>query len=180
MTLNLDKSSLNLFGDSAFFNAAYNETLRLLVRARHYMRDGGTADNASLPARAQQRFALESLRMTSRLTRLMAWLLAQRAAQKGHMSPAEALDDGFRLSTVAICLERNAEEAVLPAPLRELLDETYLLYVRLARIDDMLRQSAARHATTVATTQANALSRLENRLDNVASLQPDSGPTTSS
>jgi regulator of CtrA degradation len=165
MTKNIDKSSLNLFGDSAFFNGAYNETLRLLVRARHYMREGGTADNAALPAPAQQRFALESLRMTSRLTRLMAWLLAQRAHQKGHMSAEEALDDGFRLGTVAICLERHADEASLPAPLRELLEESYLLYVRMARIDDMLRQSQGKAVASAVPSSADVLLRLESRLD---------------
>lgn len=123
----------------AFFSGTYDEALDLARRARDYLAQRGEREAAALGAHAVLSFARESLRLTSRVTRMMAWLLAQRAMHRGEMSREEALDDGFRLDRTPLCFQRGDNEGELPAALRALLDESERLYRRLARLDAMMR-----------------------------------------
>ena len=127
-------------GVTAFFSGTYDEAMEMLVRTRDYLTAAGDKDCALLPAERQKIFAFESLRLTSRLTRIMAWLLAQRAVHKGQMSLDEALDEGFCLGKVPVCLEKGTDTAAMPEGLRALLDQSHRLYVRVSRLDDMVRR----------------------------------------
>ena len=126
-------------GATAFFSGTYDEAIEMLVQTRDYLTAAGDKDCALLAPERQKVFAFESLRLTSRLTRIMAWLLAQRAVHKGQMSIDEALDEGFCLRNVPVCVEKGADIAGMPEGLRALLERSYRLYVRVSRLDDMVR-----------------------------------------
>jgi regulator of CtrA degradation len=125
---------------TAFFSGTYDEAIDMLVQTRDYLTAAGEKDSALLSHDLQKAYAFESLRLTSRLTRVMAWLLAQRAVHKGQMTIDEALDEGFCLRNVAVCLEKGADNDGLPQGLRKLLDRSHSLYVRVSRLDDMVRR----------------------------------------
>ena len=127
-------------GATAFFSGTYDEAIDMLVRTRDYLAGAGDKDCARLPQDHQKVFAFESLRLTSRLTRIMAWLLAQRAVHKGQMSIDEAMDEGFCLRTVPVCMECGSDIAHMPEGLRKLLGQSHRLYVRVSRLDDMVRR----------------------------------------
>lgn len=127
-------------GATAFFSGTYDEAIDMLVQTRDYLTAAGEKDSALLSLDLQKAYAFESLRLTSRLTRVMAWLLAQRAVHKGQMTVDEALDEGFCLRNVAVCLEKGAGNEGLPQGLLKLLDRSHSLYVRVSRLDDMVRR----------------------------------------
>jgi regulator of CtrA degradation len=120
------------------------ETLGLLARARDYMSCAVPANqNGLLPAERLQ-ISCEALRVTARLSHVMAWLLAQKAVQAGEIS-AMAAAAAYRLSEDDLCLlEGGAERTVaLPEGLRELLDKSRALYVRVTRLDTLVQRAAA-------------------------------------
>lgn len=130
-----------------FFGKTYDETMSLLLASRDYLAAAQPADAAGLKPIDRLRVNCEAMRLTTRLTQIMAWLLAQRAVFAGEMGRAEAASDDFRLSADAICMAESEEAAtVLPARLRDLLEQSRKLYIRVARLDELNRRAAAERA----------------------------------
>ena len=121
-----------------FLDRAYNEAFDLLVEARDYFAYREPQERHVL--RIEQRLQLncEALRLTSRLTQIMAWLLVQKAVHAGEMSAIEAAADEHRLAGQYVCLVQSDPDTLpLPAHLQSLLDRSYLLYQRIGRLDAM-------------------------------------------
>lgn len=130
-----------------FFGKTYDETMSLLLASRDYLAAAQPADAIGLKPIDRLRVNCEAMRLTTRLTQIMAWLLAQRAVFAGEMGRMQAASDEFRLSADSVCMaDSEAAEHVLPARLRELLDESRRLYVRVARLDELSRRAAAEGA----------------------------------
>ncbi len=84
------------------------------------------------------------MRITCRMTQVMAWLFCQRAVQAGEMPMEWALSDQFALSGEAVCLDdRWTEDRRLPSAIRGLLDRSLRLYIRIGRLEDMLKRNLA-------------------------------------
>ncbi len=127
---------------SAFFDKTYEEALALLVEARNYIAYQETADLQPLDPETRLLATQETMRVTCRLTQSMAWLLGQRAAQTGEITPVEALSD-YAVGGQAVCLEdRFADDDRLPPAICALLDRTLSLYERVGRLDEMMREAA--------------------------------------
>ena len=127
--------------EMTLFTRTYDETLDLIVEARNYMvynRPAGrrtriTASNENL------RFSCEALRVTSRLTQVMAWLMLQRAVQDGEISAREACDEKNRLSGQSVCLDEGGiGDGEIPAGLQSLLSRSLSLYKRISRLEEMV------------------------------------------
>jgi regulator of CtrA degradation len=99
-------------------------------------------DRRALAVPEQLRLCSETMRMTARLTQIMAWLLCQRAVHAGELSRAEALSDQQVLTEVDVCMARDERQwHGLPDRLVALLDQSHRLYIRVARLDEMARRS---------------------------------------
>jgi regulator of CtrA degradation len=128
---------------SAFFNKTYDETLGLLVEVRDYVVEDEPVDRRQLAPGVGAKLSCEALRVTARLTQIMAWLLAQRAVHAGELSPEELVERNEALADIEICMAADEEEGLivgLPARFRELLDRSHRLYTRVARLDEMIRR----------------------------------------
>jgi regulator of CtrA degradation len=126
---------------TAFFGKTYGEAMGLLVEARDYVAHLEPSDRSRLAPAERLLLSAETLRLTARLTRIMAWLMAQRAVHAGEMSQDEALAGPDRLAQLQICM--NDVEDVgekVPPRLYDLLDRSRRLYVRVARLDDLARR----------------------------------------
>ena len=124
----------------AVFTHTYDETLEMIVEARNYMAYIRPREEKFEKGLPDLYFSCEALRVTSRLTQVMAWLMMQRAVQDGEISLAEALRDPNRLSGIDICLDAtSSDDARLPMGLRSLLDRSYRLYQRVSRLEEMVR-----------------------------------------
>jgi regulator of CtrA degradation len=130
-----------------FFGKTYDETMTLLVASRDYLANAQPADATGLKPIERLRVNCEAMRLTTRLTQIMAWLLAQRAVFEGEMTREMASSEEFRLAADDVCLaETETDTVVLPPRLCELLDESRRLYVRVARLDELTRRAAASSA----------------------------------
>ncbi len=126
-------------GEPAVFTRTYDETLNMIVEARNYMTHVEPRVRTSLSGSPNLRFSCEALRVTSRLTQVMAWLMFQRAVQDGEISAEEACREGNRLSGQDVCLDTTGgSDATLPPGLRSLLDRSYHLYQRVSRLERMV------------------------------------------
>ena len=127
---------------TAFFSKTYDEALDLVEAARSYLKVLEPIDRRSLPVPERLRLCSETMRMTARLTQIMAWLLSQRAVHAGEISRAEALSDQQVLTEVDVCMARDDQDwRGLPKRLVALLDKSHRLYIRVARLDELARRS---------------------------------------
>ena len=126
---------------TAFFGKTYGEAMDLLVEARDYLAHREPIDRQALMAIERLRFCGETMRLTARLTQIMAWLLAQRAVHAGELSQEEALADHDALAEHALCMDGGG--VAMPQRLASLLDRSHKLYVRVARLDDLARRQLA-------------------------------------
>ncbi len=115
----------------------YLEAMLLADEARSYF-DAGVAggDAARLDPFDRVLFSCESLKVTTRLMHVIAWLLTQRAVEAGEMSldsaraPARRL--GPRVESDKAALER------LPDGARTLVTATVDLFRRVERLDQSI------------------------------------------
>lgn len=127
---------------TAFFNKTYDETIGLLTEMRDYVAHDEARDRAGLNSADGARLCCASLRVTARLTQIMAWLLAQKAVHAGEISTGDLVERNSPLADIAICMDPEEEDeiAALPDHFRDLLDRSHRLYTRVARLDDMVRR----------------------------------------
>jgi len=122
-----------------FFGKTYGEAMSLLVEARDYLAHREPIDRGALAVQDRLRCCSETMRLTSRLTQVMAWLLAQRAVYEGEISLERALDGHSALAALDICM-RDEATGKLPQRLASLLERSRRLYIRVARLDELARR----------------------------------------
>lgn len=122
----------------AYFRGAYDEAMGLLVEARDYVQNDVMAfkyaDDPPDPVAMTQ----ETLRLTSRLTQVMAWLMAERAMHEGEIGEDEFIKDKYRVEGQHVCLKRAIDDMKddMPDGLNDLMDRSYSLYRRVMRLDE--------------------------------------------
>lgn len=127
---------------TTFFGKTYAEAMELLVEARDYLAHREPIDRAGLVPIERLRFCGETMRLTARLTQIMAWLLAQRAVHAGELTQQEALGEHGALAQHQVCMEGEGL-GPMPQRLASLLDRSQHLYVRVARLDELARRQFA-------------------------------------
>jgi regulator of CtrA degradation len=129
-------------GSPVYFDRTYRETMTLLVETRDYMRFREPADRGAMPDDHRLAVNCEALRVTSRLTHIMAWLLIQKAVHAGEMTAAEAAAADHRLAGQSVCRERVVAGGVaMPPMLEHLLERSYQLYARVERLDALVARA---------------------------------------
>ncbi len=136
MTDEREKKSQDPAATPLYFNGTYAEAFDLLVEARNYVERHVPAFRYSENPPDAIVMTKETMRLTSRLTQVMAWLMAQRAVQEGEIDEAELVEDKYRLEGHEVCLKRTIEDMDdLPDGLSDLMDRSYELYKRIMRLD---------------------------------------------
>ncbi|MZR32175.1 DUF1465 family protein [Sneathiella litorea] len=133
-----DDEGTKVRSETIFFTRTYDETLDLVKEARSYLDGPGQAVARTMSAEASFGYAAETLRLTTRLTESMSWLLFQRALQEGEITLEESQEDECHLQHMDVCLadEPSCDLNLLPEELRSLLDRSERLYQRLVRLDE--------------------------------------------
>lgn len=125
-----------------FFGKTYDEAMTLLVAARDYVAHVQAAGGKDFAPQFRAVVHCETMRLTARLSQIMAWLLAQKAVHTGEITREMAAGEQFRLSGATVCTaETDVTIPDLPPRLRELLEQSRRLYVRVARLDDLVRRA---------------------------------------
>jgi regulator of CtrA degradation len=128
-----------------FRNPAYNEALDLLSEAHTYISYRQALDESKLRPRQRLLMSYETMRLTARLTQIMAWLMMQRAMQQGDMSRDETgFEPEIEVSSDILSLDaREEEENELPRGLKYLMEKSHNLYVRIQRIEEQFKEQAS-------------------------------------
>jgi regulator of CtrA degradation len=130
--------------ETAFYDRTYDEAFAMTVEARDYVADGMAADRDSVAFGVRGVFDCEALRLTTRLSQVMAWLLVQRAVYAGEISIGELRDESHRLGGRDVCFDNDIELLEsMPPRFRSLLERSLKLYQRIARLDEMVARDAS-------------------------------------
>ena len=119
---------------SRLISALYTEAMLLADEARSYFDDAGRDERQSLDPFARVGFACESLKVTTRIMHIVAWLLTQRAIESGEIGFGEGRRPERRLGHA-----QDSDPAVvdqLPDSARRLINASADLYARIKRIDE--------------------------------------------
>lgn len=114
-------------------DSLYVEAMLLADEARGYFDEGGRAEREALDPLTRVTFSCESLKVTTRLMHIIAWLLTQRAVSAGELRARDALDPSRRLGDAPVT--EAAVLAALPAQAQALIAASADLHRRVARLD---------------------------------------------
>ncbi|MCJ8192025.1 DUF1465 family protein [Sphingomicrobium aestuariivivum] len=137
----MSESSEQTIGDEAslritprLVDALYNEAMLLADEARAYFDAEGRRDRAELPAGERVGFACESLKVTTRIMHIVAWLLTQKAVESGEIARGASAVQDRRLGHA----NPPDEELLpgLPEPAQRLISDSADLYARVKRLDE--------------------------------------------
>jgi len=112
----------------------YTEAMLLADEARSYFDDAGHKERDELDPFTRVTFACESLKVTTRIMHIVAWLLTQRAIESGEIHYAEGRRPERRLGNA----QDSDLETVsrLPAAAQRLVSASTDLYLRVKRLDE--------------------------------------------
>ena len=132
----------------AFLDRTYDEALALTYAARGCIAAGLAAPLNGAPTASAFAASIESMRLTARITQIMAWCLAQKAIFAGELERDAATVEKFALGARTLCLggSESASDEWLSKPLRNLLAQSHALYVRVMRLDELMHREIAGHA----------------------------------
>jgi regulator of CtrA degradation len=125
---------------SRLIDSLYTEAMLMADEARSYFDEAGRGDRATLEPFARVGFACESLRVTTRIMHIVAWLLTQRAIESGEIP----MRDGRRRET-RLGHAQGSDPAVivqLPEAAQRLINASAELYARVQRIDESSVEAA--------------------------------------
>lgn len=112
----------------------YTEAMVLADEARAYFDQAGRDDRALLDPFVRVNFACESLKVTTRIMHIVAWLLTQRAIESG-----EIPERGGRRPERRLGHAQDSDPGVvvqLPESAQQLINASADLYARVRRLDE--------------------------------------------
>jgi regulator of CtrA degradation len=119
---------------SRLIDSLYTEAMLLADEARSYFDDAGRDERSMLEPSARVGFACESLKVTTRIMHIVAWLLTQRAIESGEIPLRDGRRPERRLGHAQDSDPGIVEQ--LPPSARQLIQASAELYARVKRIDE--------------------------------------------
>ena len=119
---------------SRLIDSLYTEAMLLADEARSYFDYAGRDERSMLEPFARVGFACESLKVTTRIMHIVAWLLTQRAIESGEI-PGHA----GRRAERRLGHAQDSDPAVvatLPPSAQRLIGASADLYARVQRLDE--------------------------------------------
>ena len=120
-------------------DSLYTEAMLLADEARSYFDDAGRDERSMLEPAARVGFACESLKVTTRIMHIVAWLLTQRAIESGEIPLRDGRRPERRLGNAQDSDPTVVEQ--LPQSARQLIQASAELYARVKRIDEGSQES---------------------------------------
>jgi regulator of CtrA degradation len=119
---------------SRLIDSLYTEAMLLADEARSYFDDAGRDERQTLEPFARVGFACESLKVTTRIMHIVAWLLTQRAVETGEIKGSDGRRPERRLGHANDCDQAIVDQ--LPETARRLINASADLYARVKRLDE--------------------------------------------
>ena len=115
-------------------DSLYTEAMLLADEARAYFDESGRDDRQRLEPFARVGFACESLKVTTRIMHIVAWLLTQKAVESGEIKSADGRRPERRLGHA-----NDSDPQIvgqLPEAAQRLINASTDLYSRIKRLDE--------------------------------------------
>src|SRR5690349_23896961 len=120
---------------SQAFAALFRDGMGLVEETAAYLDGPGRQESKKLERNAALAYATESMRLTTRLMQLASWLLLHRAVKEGEMSLAQANKEKTKVKLAAGEYSDEQNVRLLPERLRDLIDRSQALQVKVRRLD---------------------------------------------
>lgn len=144
---------------SAQFDRLFADGMALVERTAAYLDSDGRAEAKRLEGPVSVAYATESMRLTTRLLELASWLLIHRSLKAGEISSQEAAAKRARLKIGGTGRPSHIQHFdALPAKLRVLIEESFLLSDRILQLDRAIEAPAGEAGNPVGEQH----SRIEN------------------
>ena len=115
-------------------DSLYTEAMLLADEARGYFDEEGRDERATLPPFVRVGFACESLKVTTRIMHIVAWLLTQKAVESGEIMSPDGRRPERRLGKASDSDAAVVEQ--LPDSAQRLVNASVDLYARIKRLDE--------------------------------------------
>ena len=115
-------------------DALYTESMLLADEARAYFDQAGRDDRLGLDPFARVGFACESLKVTTRIMHIVAWLLTQKAVESGELTGSNGRRPERRLGRASDSEMQVVE--MMPVAAARLIEASADLYARVQRLDE--------------------------------------------
>lgn len=118
------------------FEKTYQDTLSLLLRSEAFLKIYSQRPLEEKSPNFDLRINCEMTRVTARVSQVMTWLLAQKAAYAGEITFDEANAPRYRLDEDPFCMTDSlqGQEEFLPLPVKDLLTDSFDLYRRVLNL----------------------------------------------
>ncbi|KAF0229543.1 MAG: hypothetical protein FD175_1881 [Beijerinckiaceae bacterium] len=140
------------------FMTLFREGMGLVEATAGYLDGEGRVESKNLDRNIALAYASESMRLTTRLMQLTSWLLLQRAVNEGELTRDDAEREHRR---VVIAMQESSIAGdvfeQLPETLRDLIDRSKSLQVRIQRIDQELKGQAPKETANPVASQIGQL-----------------------
>lgn len=158
-----DIAAVKVFAASQMFERTYREGMALVEEAALYLDGAGREESCDLPHEVSLAYAGESMRLTTRLMQIAAWLLVKKAVREGELTPEEAVAAKYRLGAQGVCqAPRLTGSDMLPHDLLDLIERSERLYERVERLDGLLREDQNENSPLAGHLERVAMFFLEN------------------
>ena len=114
----------------------YIEALVMADEARSYFDQEGREVRVTVDSRTRLSWTCESLKVTTRLMHVIAWLMTNKAWQRGEISSEALNDPKYHLGPAAV--SDATVVATMPEPARQLVEGSQLLYERVLRLQQRI------------------------------------------
>ena len=153
---------------SRLIDGLYIEALVMADEARAYFDRQGAGDTARYDTMTRLSFTCESLKVTTRLMHIIAWLMTQKAWQRGEITTDALGDSKYRLGPAADT--DKAITAIMPVGARQLVEGSQSLYDRVLRLQGRMEAVISKSRTDrgpVSSPQASPALELIGRLEKI-------------
>ena len=124
-----------------FIDSKINEAHRLLDATHDYIKWQAPKDMDTMDPHMTFLLSSEAMRVTVRLTQIIAWLMLQKGILEGELTSEDTLSESCRVMQGEECLYQSSEEdKSIPPRLRELLKESRIFYFSILRLDARARE----------------------------------------
>jgi regulator of CtrA degradation len=126
---------------STLLDRTFEEGVALTLETRNYIAYHEQADRRVFSLPDCLHVGYQHTRVSARLIQAMTWLLGMKALLSGEISPEQFASPQYMLTGGEECENpTGAELAELPQGLRTLLERSHALYMRVMRLDAMVRE----------------------------------------
>lgn len=137
----------------------YLEAMVLADEARSYLELSGMGNRDDVEPLTRIQLSCESLKITTRLMQVIAWLLTRRALARGEIDAVEAASEKYRLGDAAPTDQRST--LAFPSDMRVLIAASESLYQRALRLEEQLVGGPQEHRSAAGSPARDLMHRLE-------------------